>query len=85
MTHQQTILLPTVIEKEDAHSDNENSNMNLSTSNSDNDNKIMNTNTSNPDNYNVNVNANKYKIPSDTIIDSANVSTAASEKLKEEN
>ena len=45
----------------------------------------MNANTSNPDNYNVNMNANTYKIPSDTIIDSADDITVASEKIKEEN
>ena len=31
------------------------------------------------------MNANTYKIPSDTIIDSADDITAASEKIKEEN
>ena len=84
MTYQQTILLPTVIEKEDAHSDNDKSNMNLNHSNSDNENASMNANTSNPDNYNVNMNANTYKIPSDTIIDSVDDITESSEKVKEE-
>ena len=83
MTYQQTILLPTVIEKENAHSDNDKSNMNLNHSNSDNDNARMNANTSNPDKYNVNMNANTYKIPSDIIIYSAYDITSASEKVKE--
>ena len=44
----------------------------------------MNTNTENLDKYNVNVNANTYKTPSDTIIDSGDDGTAASEKVNEE-
>ena len=83
MTYQQTILLPTFIEKEDAHSYHDKSNMNLNHSNSDNDNARMNANTSNPDNYNVNMNVNTYKIPSDTIIYSTYDITSASEKVKE--
>ena len=59
--------------------------MNLNHSNSDNENASMNANTSNPDNYNVNMNANTYKIPSDTIIDSVDDITEASEKIKEKN
>ena len=58
--------------------------MNWNTSNSENENVNMNTNTENLDNYNVNVNANTYKTPSDTIIDSEDDSTAASEKVNEE-
>ena len=83
MTYQQTIPLPTVIEKEDAHLDNDRPNTNLNTSNSDNQNASMNANTSNPDNYNVNMNVNTYKIPSDTIIYSTYDITSASEKVKE--
>ena len=44
----------------------------------------MNTNNENLDKYNVNVNANTYKTPSDTIIDSEDDGTAASEKVNEE-
>ena len=84
MNYQQTILLPTVIEKENAHSDNDKSNMNLNHSKTDNESASMNVNNSNPDNYNVNMNENAYKIPSDTIIDSEDDITAASEKVKEE-
>ena len=43
----------------------------------------MNMNTVNSDNVNVKVNANTYKIPSDNLLDSADDSTAASEKAKE--
>ena len=75
---QQTILLPTTIEKEDAHSDNDKANMNVNNSNSDNKNANMNMNTVNSDNDNVNMNANTYKIPIYTIIESADDSAASS-------
>ena len=59
--------------------------MNLNHSKTDNESASMNVNNSNPDNYNVNMNENAYKIPSDTIIDSADDIIVASEKIKEEN
>ena len=85
MEGQQTILLPTTTEKEDAHSDNKKSNMNVNNSNSDNENANMKMNTGNSGYDNVNMNVNAYKIPIDTIIGSKYDSVAASEKVKGKN